>query len=187
MKRLFSLLILGLSLLASERVSAQSWLDALKGVATEVIDEATGGKLTEMAIAGEWKYIAPGVRMGSAMESTIETKLATAYEKVGIRPDFCQITFTKEDTWSMPVKGHEVTGTYSYDPATHAITLTLAKLGASFTGYAYIDGTNLELVFPVNKLVEFVTALGSKISSLSSVSKMLEKYDDVYLGFQFAK
>lgn len=197
MKRLFSLLILGLSLLASERLSAQSWLDALKGVATEVIDEATGGKLTEMAIAGEWKYIAPGVRMGSsdmlsnlagsAMESTIEAKLATAYEKVGIRPDFCQITFTKEDTWSMPVKGHEVTGTYSYDPATHAITLTLAKLGASFTGYAYIDGTNLELVFPVNKLVEFVTALGSKISSLSSVSKMLEKYDDVYLGFQFAK
>lgn len=197
MKRLFSLLILGLSLLTVERVSAQSWLDALKGVATEVIDEATGGKLTEMAIAGEWNYKAPGVRMGSsdmlsnlagsAMETTIETKLASAYEKVGILPDFCKITFTKEDTWSMPIKGHEVTGTYTYDPATHAITLTLAKLGASFTGYAYIDGANLELVFPVNKLIDFVTALGSRISSLSSVSKMLEKYDDVYLGFQFAK
>lgn len=197
MKKFSILLIVMLIAFGVERTSAQSWLDALKGVATEVIDEATGGKLTEMAIAGEWKYTSPGVRMGSsdmlsnlagsAMESTIETKLASAYEKIGIRPDFCQITFTKEDTWSMPVKGHEVTGSYVYDASTHAITLTLSKIGASFTGYAYIDGTNLELVFPVNKLVEFVTALGSKISSLATVSKMLEKYDDVYLGFQFAK
>ncbi len=197
MKRLTVLLILMLTCTAVERATAQSWLDALKGVATEVIDQATGGKLTEKAIVGAWNYTSPGVRMGSsdtlsnlagsAMESTIEGKLSSVYEKIGIREGFCQITFTDEKGWSMPVKGHEVKGTYTYDPSTHAITLTLSKLGASFTGYAYIDGEHLELVFPVDKLMSFVTALGSKISALSSVSTMLEKYDDVYLGFQFAK
>lgn len=191
---LFALL---LSCAVLQRTSAQSWLDALKGVATEAIDQATGGKLTEVAIVGTWNYTSPGVRMGSsdalsnlagsAVGSTVEAKLQTAYEKIGIKPGFCTITFTDQKGWSMPVKGHDVTGTYTYDASTHAITLTLDKLGASFTGYAYIDGGNLELVFPVDKLVSFVTALGSKISALSSVSTMLKKYDDVNLGFKFAK
>lgn len=191
---LFALL---LSCAVLQRTSAQSWLDALKGVATEAIDQATGGKLTEVAIVGTWNYTSPGVRMGSsdalsnlagsAVGSTVEAKLQTAYEKIGIKPGFCTITFTDQKSWSMPVKGHDVTGTYTYDASTHAITLTLDKLGASFTGYAYIDGGNLELVFPVDKLVSFVTALGSKISALSSVSTMLKKYDDVNLGFKFAK
>lgn len=197
MKQITIVLVLVVACLSAERATAQSWLDALKGVATEVIDEATGGKLTERAIVGAWNYASPGVRMGSsdmlsnlagsAVESTIEQRLATVYEKIGIREGFCKITFTEQQSWSMPVKGHEVTGSYSYDPATHAITLTLTKLGTSFTGYAYIDGERLELVFPIDKLVSFVTALGSKISALSSVTTMLEKYDDVYLGFQFAK
>lgn len=186
-----------LTLTVVEHAEAQSWLDALKGIATEAIDQATGGKLTEKAIVGAWNYSSPGIRMGSsdmlsnlagsAVESSIESKLATIYEKIGIREGFCKITFNEEMTWSMPIKGHEVTGSYTYDASTHAITLTLSKLGTSFTGYAYIDGTNLELVFPIDKLVSFITAIGSKISSLSSLSSMLEKYDDVYLGFQFAK
>ncbi len=197
MKKISITLVLILMSVILNGASAQSWLDALKGVATEAIDQATGGKLTEKAIVGSWNYSSPGVRMGSsdtlsnlagsAIETTVETKLATAYEKVGIRTGFCSISFSDDKSWSMPVKGHEISGTYAYDAATHAITLTTQKLGASFTGYAYIDGSNLELVFPVDRLVSFLTTIGSKISTLSSVSSMLEKYDDVYLGFQFAK
>lgn len=197
MKKFFTLFAAFLFAAVLQPASAQSWLDALKGVATEAIDQVSGGKLTEMAIVGTWNYSSPGVRMGSsdalsnlagsAVGSTVESKLATAYEKVGIKPGFCTITFNDQKGWSMPVKGHDVTGSYTYDASTHAITLTLDKLGASFTGYAYIDGSNLELVFPVDRLVSFVTALGSKISALQSVTGMLAKYDEVYLGFKFAK
>ncbi len=183
--------------LFSTAASAQGWLDAVKKVATDAVDKVTGGKLTEAAIVGTWNYSAPGVKMGSSdvlanvggtvMESTVSSKLSTAYEKVGIRPGFCTITFGEDKSFKMPVKGHEVSGTYAYDPSTHAITLTVNKIKMNFTGYAYISGTDLQLVFPVDKLVSFVSAIGSKISALSSVSTMLQKYDDVYLGFQFAK
>lgn len=180
-----------------QKVDAQNWLDALKSVATEVVDQATGGKLTEVAIVGEWSYTGPGVKMGSsntlsnlagsAMESTVENKLKNAYEKVGIAAGFCSINFQSDNTFTMPIKGRTISGTYEFDSTTHAITLKVGKLGTSFKGYAYIDGENLQLVFSVEKLVSFVTTIGSKISSLSSISSMLEQYDEVNLGFEFGR
>lgn len=186
-----------LALTGLEKASAQSWLDALKGVATEVIDEATGGKLTEAAIIGKWQYTAPGVRMGSsdtlsnlagaAAETTIEGKLASAYEKIGLKEGFCSIEFKEGDTFQMTVKLTVINGTYTYDPATHAITMNMGKMNIPFTGYAYIDGGNFELVFPANKLVQFMTTIGSKVSSFSTVTSLLKNYDEVYLGFKFKK
>lgn len=177
-------------------VGAQNWLDALKQVATDAIDNATGGQLTAMAIIGTWNYTAPATRLdggdilsnagGALASSTINGKLQPIFEKVGIKEGVCSITFNNDGTFSMPTKLKTVEGTYEFDPSTHAITLTVGKVG-SFTGYAYISGTNLEIVFPVNKLVDFVTAVGSKISSLKSIVSMLEKVENAYVGFAFAK
>jgi len=50
MKHMTLLLTLGL-LLWGAQVQAQDWKDALKKVVTSAADEATGGKLTEVAIA----------------------------------------------------------------------------------------------------------------------------------------
>lgn len=195
MKKIFILTLAALC--CSSAASAQGWLDAVKRVATDVVDQATGGKLTEKAIVGTWIYSGPGVKMnssdalanvgGTVMESTIAGKLSGVYEKVGIVPGACTITFGDDKSFSMPVKGHEVKGTYEFDPSTHAITLQVGKLKSPFAGYAYISGSNLELVFPVDKLVSFVTAVGSKISSLSSVATLLKKYDNVNAGFEFSK
>ena len=54
-------------------------------------------------------------------------------------------------------------------------------------GHAYVSGTDLQLVFPVTKLVNLVTSLGSKVSSLSTLVTLLKKYEDVYLGFAFSR
>ena len=196
MKKTICVLLLAAGLFAVP-ASAQNWADALKGAVSSAIDNATGGKPTEAAIRGTWNYAAPGVKMssddalanmgGSVIESTVAGKLTTAYEKVGIRPGFCSITFNDDKSFSMPIKGHEVTGTYEYDASTHAVTLHVGRLGTAFTGYAYISGTDLQLVFPVDKLVSFVTAIGSKVSSLSGAVSLLEKYDSVYIGFEFSK
>ena len=174
---------------------AQSWLDALKQVATDVIDNATGGQLTAKAIIGTWNYKEPATRLGGSdvlsnvggalAGSTVNDKLKPIFEKVGIKEGFCSITFNDDGTFTMPVKSKSISGTYEFDPSTHAITIQM-KLG-SFTGYAYINGTNLELVFPVDKLVDFVTAVGSKISALKNVTAMLEKFENTYLGFAFSK
>lgn len=180
---------------ATTSVQAQDWLDALKGVATSAADKLTGGKLTQKALIGSWNYSGPGVKMGSSnlladvggtvMSSTIESKLRTIYEKVGIREGFCSITFEEGNAFSMPLKSRTISGTYEYDASSHAITLHVSKL--SFTGYAYIDGSNLQLVFPADKLVSFMTVVGSMVSSLSTITEMLKNYDNVLIGFEFAK
>ncbi|MCH5330372.1 MAG: DUF4923 family protein [Alistipes sp.] len=175
---------------------AQSWVDALKKVATDYVDEATGGKLTAVAIVGTWGYKKPAVRFdgddaagnvaGALVGSSADSKLTSVFEKVGIREGICSITFDSSGNFSMPVKSKTLSGTYTFDPETHVITLDTGKLG-SFSGRAYINGTQLELVFPARKLVDLVVALGSKVSALSSVVSMFEKFENAYIGFAFER
>ena len=70
------------------------------------------------------------------------------------------------------------------------MTLRFAKgklnLG-TVEGHAYVSGTELLLVFPVTKLVNLATELGSRVSSLSTITALLKKYENVYLGFAFKK
>lgn len=195
MKKLIVLLVL-LCATTTASVEAQNWLDALKQVATDVVDDITGGQLTAKAIIGTWNYKAPATRLeggnvlsnvgGALAGSTINDKLKPIFEKVGIREGFCTITFNEDGTFAMPIKGKALNGTYEFDPSTHAITLKFSTFG-SFTGYAYISGSNLELVFPVDKLVNLMKLVGSKISALSTVTSLLENVDNAYLGFAFAK
>ena len=175
---------------------AQNWLDALKKVATDAIDNVTGGQLTAKAIIGTWNYKSPATRLdggdilssvgGAVAGSSLDSKLTSIFETVGIREGFCTITFDSEGNFSMPVKSKTLEGTYEFDPSTHAITLTTGRFG-SFTGYANIDGLDLEIVFPADKLVDFVTAVGSKISALSTLTAMFEKLQNAYIGFAFSK
>lgn len=176
--------------------SAQNWLETVKKVATDVVDEATGGKLTAVAIVGTWEYKAAASRLegddvlknvgGAVAGSAIDTKLTGIYEKAGIKEGFCSIAFNSDGTFSMPVKSKSIAGTYVFEPSNHTITLNVCKLG-SFSGYAYISGTDLQIVFPVNRLMNFVTALGAKISAFSTVTALLNQYENAYLGFAFSR
>ena len=106
----------------------------------------------------------------------------------GIEPGAGTFAFAADGTFAAELGKHKLGGTYDYDAATHVVTLHFAKgkfdLG-SVPGHAYISGTELQLVFPVTRLVELVKSLGSRISSLAAVTRLLEQYDDVYLGFEF--
>lgn len=194
MKRLILLAAAVMCFAAS--ASAQSWLEAVKKVAADVVDEATGGKLTAVAIVGTWSYKAPASRLdssdalgsvsGALAGSALDAKMAAAFEKAGIKEGFCSITFNSDGTFSMPVKSKTVSGTYVFDASNHAITLDTGKMG-SFSGYAYISGTDLQIVFPIDKLMNFVTTMGAKISALSSVTALLSQYENAYLGFAFAR
>ena len=154
----------------------------MKKAATTAADKATDGKLTQYALAGTWNYTGPGVKFeggdiasevgGAALETAVVKQLEKAYAKAGIRPGAGTFTFGKDD-----------------DP-THVVTLHFAKgklnLG-SVPGHAYISGQELVLVFPVTRLVEVVTALGSKVSYFSTATTLLSKYKNVYVGFAFSK
>ncbi|MDE5694724.1 MAG: DUF4923 family protein, partial [Alistipes sp.] len=99
MKKLILLLALTLSVGSA---AAQNWSDLLTKIGSAIADKVTDGELTRLAIVGEWNYTAPGVRFegedlattlsGAALESTVASKLETAYKLVGIRPGACAFT-----------------------------------------------------------------------------------------------
>ena len=125
----------------------------------------------------------------AAVES-VESKLEKVYSYVGIVSGACSFTFNSDDTFSMVLGKRTLTGTYIYEASTHKITLefatSLLKLG-SMTGYAYIDGQDMDIVFDCNKLYNFLTKLGSKVSALGGIMKITESYDGMMLGFSLSK
>ena len=178
--------------------NAQSWLDALKKVATDAVDNITGGKLTEVAIVGSWSYSAPALRLGSddnalaalggqAISSTVGQKLAPLLEGIGVKEGFCTITFNSDGTFALPIKGRTISGKYTFDSATHAIKLTIGKLGTEINGFAYISGESLQLMFNVDKFKDLIVSLGSNIDALSSITSIIEQYDDINLGLEFKR
>lgn len=188
-------------LLVAASAAAQDWKDALKKIATTAVDEVTDGKLTQYALDGTWNYTGPGVKFegedmlsdlgAAALESTVVEKLEKAYSLVGIKAGASSFTFERADSTFTAVLGkHQLSGTYAYDAEKHTVALHFAKgklnLG-TVEGHAYVSGTDLQLVFPVTKLVNLVTSLGSKVSSLSTLVTLLKKYEDVYLGFAFSR
>ena len=196
MRRIFITLI---ALCTLSTVSAQGWLDKLKKVATEAVDKATDGTLTQLAVIGSWEYSTPAVKLdgedtltslsGSALSTTLGTKLEGAFAKVGIVPGACSVTFNSDGTFTMPIKNRNLTGTYTYNNEDHSLTMVVgqSEKALNLKGFAYISGTNLQLVFPINKLTDFLVNIGSSVSSLSTITTLIKQYENIYLGFEFAK
>ena len=199
MKKLLILTIAAIAFTYTE-ASAQSFLDALKGVASTAIDKVTGGKLTEKGIIGTWNYNKPGVKLSSsntlselaasAATTNIQNKLATYYTKVGIKAGTCSFVFNEDGTFTSKFGQKTASGTYTFDASTYQLSLKynsgLLNLGA-IPAYAYMNGTNLQIVFPMDKLLTILTSLGSSVDSLSTITSLLKQYDSVKIGFEFAK
>lgn len=185
----------------SATLSAQTTIGGLlKGAATTIIDKVTDGKATEIMLPGTWNYEAPAIRLESESElagalanaamGSMETKLQNAYNYVNIKPGSCSFTFNEDDTFKMVIGKRTYTGTYTYDAETHKVVMefstTLLKLG-SMTGYAYIDGEKMDIVYDCSRLFDFLVKLGSKSSMLSGLKKVAESYSGMMLGFSLAK
>lgn len=196
MKRVFIVLVALVAMCGT--ASAQSWGDILKGAVTDLVDEATGGKATEYLMTGSWGYASPAVRLesdnqlatlaGNAMVSTVETKLQSAYNLVGIKPGSYTLTLKEDMTFAMVIGQRTLSGTYTYNSDTHALELLFSsKLlkATSLRGFAHMSGDNLDVVFDCTKLVNFLSALGSKVSMLNSITQLVSNYDNVLVGFTF--
>lgn len=199
MKKLLLILTLCFTL-GTTSAQAQNWLDALKSVATSAIDKVTGGQLTAKSIIGTWKYQQPGVKLtssdtlselaASAATTTLQSKMATYYEMVGIKAGACSFTFNEDGTFSSQFGKKSFGGTYTFDPKTNQMMLKydsqLINWG-SIPAYAYLNGKNMQIVFPIDKLVGVLTTLGSNVGALSTITDLIKKYDSVKIGFEFAK
>lgn len=197
MKRLFILLI---AVISVNVASAQTFKDILKGTVTEILDNVTDGKATEVMLTGTWNYSSPAVRLSndddtisniasSAITSGLESKLVKAYSFVGIKEGVSSFTFKSDDTFTAVIGKRTLSGTYSYDSATHKLTMefsSLLKLG-KLNGYAYISGDTLELVFDCSRMMDLLVSLGSKTSLLKGVTAIVDKYDSMMIGLGYTK
>ena len=200
MKRLLVLAFMVMAVGTAE-VQAQNWLDALKNAATTAIDKVTGGKLTAATIYGTWKYSQPGIKLSSsenalsditasAATGTLQQKMATYYEKVGIRAGACTFVFNEDGTFSSTFGQRTSGGTFTFNAENNQLVLKyesgLLKLGA-INAYAYMTGGDLQILFPMDNLLKVLTSLGSASGSLATITTLLKSYDSVKVGFEFSK
>ena len=195
MKRI--LLLAALLVMTGGTLRAQNWQELLKQTATSLGDRATEGKLTQYALPGSWSYTAPGVRFegesaasdpGAALiASMVKEQLAKVYEKLGIQAGSSTVTFDNKGNFTVAVGEQKASGSYEYDAATHTISVRpsdekLAKIEA-VAGRAYLSGSELQLLFPITRLLELAQSVSSQASSLEAVSTLLSSYKDLYIGF----
>lgn len=199
MKRI--LLLAALLVMTGGTLRAQNWQELLKQTATSLGDRATEGKLTQYALPGSWSYTAPGVRFegesaasdpGAALiASMVKEQLAKVYEKLGIQAGSSTVTFDNKGNFTVAVGEQKASGTYEYDAETHTISVRptdekLAKVEA-VAGRAYLSGSELQLLFPITRLLELAQSVSSQASSLEAVSTLLSSYKDLYIGFAFER
>lgn len=180
-------------------VQAQSLKDILGGL----VGAVTGNTTTELTIVGEWGYTQPAVKLksdnvlaqagSSLMTGTIEKKMATYYEKVGLKAGSATITLTEDKQFTLTMGKRTLQGTYEFDSTTNALTLnfttkTSVKIG-KIKGEAQLSGGDLKLLFAADKMLKIVKGLSavSNNTSIAAISKAAEQYDGLSLGMTFAK
>ena len=53
--------------------------------------------------------------------------------------------------------------------------------------YAYMNGDKLQIVFPMDKLLNVITSLGSSVESLATITELFKSYDSMKIGFEFTR
>ena len=205
MKRTAIIFLLMLS--AATAAQAQNNLfDILKGAASAAVDKATDGAFTSQRIIGSWSYTKPGLRLSSdnalseiaaaAAISTVEDKISKYYEMVGIREGACTFVFNSDGTFTSTVGAKTINGRYTMDGANHTLNITFGtaerpaaeKLGLNkgINASVYMNGSNLQILFAADKLLDVIEFLGSITSSLQAATSLLKSYDGMMIGFEFA-
>lgn len=173
----------------------------LGGVVSNVLGSS---KVKVSDLQGSWTTTSPAVIFrsddllekagGAAASSLVEDKLSPLYAKLGA--DGIKMTFDEKGNFTLTIKGKEVKGTVadngdgSYSLKLGASKL-LEKLGSdrSLTVYFQKSPTNLAIAADATKLVNLVEKLVSltEQSTLNSIVKLLEKYDQICIGLRMEK
>ena len=131
---------------------------------------------------------------GSAVTSSLETKADEYLAKVGIVPGVVKFTFNSSDnTFVMNVGSIPLSGTYKVGDAEKTVTLTFGKTMQYFcmTGTLESGLNGAKMLFPANKTVSFlkkvVAKMGQSSSTIGSIAKLADGYDNFKIGFKMSK
>lgn len=200
------IIVLLTTMLAFCPVANAQWSDILGKVAgaasgNSTLSGITGlitSKLipTEQQIIGTWAYQEPAVMFtsdnalksaaSSLASSSVEKKLQTYFDKVGIKKGNLTITFDKDKNFSINRGTKTVrTGTYTISDCTVTLTFKGKKNPCKIT--PQLDNGSLVMVMDATSLKNFMTNIASYVSSLSTVTSVLNAYDGMKVGIRLSK
>lgn len=193
---LILLAVAGLSL-SAKAAEPKDILGALGGMVSNAV---ANDNFSVDDIVGTWNYTGPAVGFasdnalkkigGAAASATIEGKLEPYYKKLGLNK--VTFVFAEDHSFTMTFgkvnlkgnieKGDDGKLTFSFNALGK---VPLGKVSAMATK----AGNTLNLTFDATRLIQILSKVASiaKNSGISSITKLLESYDGIYMGFKLKK
>ena len=210
MKKLIS--ILAIAAAVSVSANAQGILGGLLGgnaggTLTNVIDGVIGAVYSgPITLNGTYSYNGIAVSAtsseggivsniaGTAVTSGIEAKADEYLAKVGIKPGAMSFTFNSSDnSFTLNVAGLSLPGTYKVGDGERTVTLTFGKSFQflSMTGTLESSSGGARMLFTADKAMAFLkkltSTLGQSSSSIGSIAKLADGYDNYKIGFKLGR
>jgi hypothetical protein len=178
---------------ATGNASANGKSSALQSVANVISSKLVP---SSKQIVGTWAYQEPAVMFtsknalksaaGSVASATIEKKLQSYLSKVGIKKGKMSITFDDQKNFSIKRGSKDVkTGTYAISDNT--VTLTFKGKTQPCKVTPQLDNGTLVIVMDATSLKNFMGTVAGQISSLSTVTSLLNAYDGMKVGLRLSK
>lgn len=162
-----------------------------------IVSTFAGGITTNKStIVGKWTYVQPCIQFesenllakagGSLVATRAEAKLADLYNKIGIKPGALTFVFNNDNTCQYAVGSRVMQGKYVFDSATKTMTIT-TQTGMQIKAFVSVTGNNMGLTFDVSKLLQLVSGISAKSSSLGSLTSIIGNFSGMKAGFTFSK
>lgn len=149
-------------------------------------------------IQGEWTYKGPSVDVSGKnliagigkplAKGKLKKKLKDAFKKIGLNKAKPQFTFNPDGTCAIKLLGKGINGTYNYNPDQDKISIKWH--GVPVNARLKRDGKNkLHITFDADKLISLFTLVGnfSDSSTIKALSKLMDNYEDVMVGFELKR
>ncbi|MGN0223549.1 MAG: DUF4923 family protein, partial [Muribaculaceae bacterium] len=175
--------------------------DPLQAIGS-IVSNATATTKFEIAdLQGTWKYSAPAISFASddalsqiggiGAATAIENQLAPYYKKLSLTS--AEITFDAEGNFEIKLKRGTLKGvaTKQGDDGTLLFTfqgsITGRQVGELAARATKSATGELTLTFDASRLIQLVKTISTYAnnSTISTISQMLESYDNIYIGAKF--
>lgn len=162
-----------------------------------IISTIAGGIMTNQhTLVGTWTYSKPCVQFesenllakagGAVAASKVESKMASVYQMVGIKPGAMTFTFANDGTLQYNIGGRTAVGKYVFDASAKTVTIT-TQSGATVKAYVSVAINSLGLTFEASKLLTLVNSAAAASQNLSTIGAIAGSFSGMKVGFQFSK
>ncbi|MCQ2266467.1 MAG: DUF4923 family protein [Bacteroidaceae bacterium] len=155
--------------------------------------------LTDQHIIGNWNY--SGVDCvfesenilsqvgGEVAAATLEGKIDTQLQKLGIKKGACQFNFKTDHTYTATLSGKSISGQWTLDAANKQMRMTYLMGMGTLTPKVALNNGTLSLLFESSKLLTLAQGIGALTnnSTATALSGLIKNYNGMYVGLQMTK